>query len=221
MKNPLVVLLLLAVTAVASAAPVPISGLFSTGVDASGNVLPTGSIDPHYTFTVNPDPGHSTNALVLPLSSGWAPNNATSAWIGPVLSMTPNCYPCSDQGLFYYALRFSLSGLDPATASILGSWAADDAGARIFLNGFDTGIAYGQPAYGAVASFAINSGFVAGLNTLTFIVSNSGEGATGLLVRSLTGSAEVAPVPIPAALWLLVSGLLGLAAIGRRVRPAV
>jgi hypothetical protein len=220
MMNRLVALALLALAGAANAAPVPITGLYNTGVDASLNVLPTGSVDPHYTLSPNPDPGNSPNALVLPLSNGWAPNDSTSAWIGPASSLVPNCYPCSVQSLFGYRLSFSLAGLDPATASILGSWAADDSGATIFLNGINTGIFYGAPAYGALASFAITSGFVAGLNTLSFVVSNSGEGPTGLLVRGLAGTADVLPVPIPAALWLLGSGLLGLIGIGRRrVRP--
>ena len=194
----------------------PITGLYNTGVDDSSNALPTGSIDPHYIISNNPDPGGTPTALVLPLSNGWAANDASSAWIGPPTSMVANCWPCSNQGLFTYRLTFSLTGLDPATARIGGQWAADDSGATILLNGVNTGISYDMPAYGALAAFTINTGFVAGLNVLNFVISNSGEGATGMLVRNLGGTAEVAAVPIPAALWLLGSGLLVLVTVGRR-----
>jgi len=55
--------------------------------------------------------------------------------------------------------------------------------------------------------------------TLNFIVFNAAGSVgnpPGLLVSSLSGEAELAAVPIPAAVWLFGSGLLGLIGVARR-----
>jgi hypothetical protein len=218
MKNPLVALALLALAGAASAAPVPITGLYNTGVNNASALLSLGTVDPHYILTVNPNastpsPYVSSNAVVITPASGWVANDSTSQWIGPANNLT-GCGDCN-YGLFTYSLTFSLAGLNPATAQISGLWSADDIGSKIVLNGIDA-VTSPVPVYGALAAFSITSGFTAGLNTLSFIVSNRDEGPTGLLVRNLLGTAEPTPVPIPAAVWLLGSGLLGLFAIGRR-----
>ncbi len=90
----------------------------------------------------------------------------------------------------YRRLTFDLTGLDPTTASISGTGSADDS-AIIRLNGNATGQTF--PAFNVLSTFSITSGFIAGVNTLDFVVSNGGAGPnpTGLLVNSLSGTARL------------------------------
>ena len=74
---------------------------------------------------------------------------------------------------------FDLTGLDASTAILQGILSADD-GTAIFLNGNLVAPLFGT--WTASAPFQINSGFVGGVNTLTFAVQNYGGGPTGLNV---------------------------------------
>lgn len=196
--------------------------LFNTGVDNSGTVLPDGTTpDLHYTLTAP----SGTNITLVRTSAGGFPippylgDNSTSAWIGPN-STSLN----GPGGLYDYQTTFSLAGFNPSTASISGQWSSDNAGIEILLNGVDTGNLgnpYGSPgsySYEHWVSFVINSGFLAGLNTLDFIVQN-GNGAddqfgpTALRVEMI-GSAIA--TPLPAALPLFASGLGALGLLGWR-----
>jgi len=167
-----------------NAAAAPIPGLYYTGVDNTGTVLPVGTSEQHYEMT-----GPSYPATVITASPYWIKPSAGSSWIGP-----SNGNVNDPLGDYSYVLTFDLTGLDPATAVISGGWATDNT-AKILLNGIDTGIS--KPLYGftSLDSFTISSGFVPGTNTLEFVVSNRPEGAgsinpTGLLVANLSGEAS-------------------------------
>lgn len=186
----------------------PIAGLFNTGVDGSGTVLPVGTADPHYSMT-----GPVSGARVITKNALWATPSAGSAWIGPANADTSH-----PSGLYTYLLSFDLTGFDPATASIGGQWATDN-DAIIYLNGVSTGQSKGVLGYTSLAPFGIASGFVAGQNTLEFRVTNSVAGTgiinpTGLLVAGLTGSATRVPEPVSALLF--ATGLVLVATLRRR-----
>ena len=178
----------LVVTAVAglltvlSARAGTVDGLYGTGVDATGTVLPPGSPDRHYALT-----GPISNAVVVErhLSRAdhtWVAAPAGSAWIAP-----SSVNGSSPIGIYRYTLRFELTGLDPTAVELTGEFASDN-GAKIFLNRNDTGWANRSAQYRQITSFSISKGFVAGVNTLEFRVTNgppSSPNPSGLLVANL------------------------------------
>lgn len=213
---------LCAVALPASAAT--ISGLFNTGVLDNGTTAASGSVDLHYSLFSSPDvnfPG--PNAIVAdPIATGyWLANSATSRWIGPAENQGyPSGAANHAAGDYVYRLSFNLTGFDPATAQITGSWAADNSGSALRLNGTVT--ANTTPGYSGLTTFSIASGFIAGINTLDFVVTefaSGGANPTGLRVDGITGTANLAAVPAPAAGWLLGTGLLGVFARRRRRLP--
>lgn len=192
-----------------SAAPTAIPGVFSTGVDQAGFPLPSGFVDPHYTVTASPV--GAVSALATAPFFMWNANTSSSSWIN--ISGIAGDAPA---GTYIYSISFSLNGFDPGTASISGNWNSDNTSA-IVLNGNPTGISHSTPwDFVTFDAFAINSGFVSGLNTLSFVVENLPSDAsnpTGLQVNIL--SATAVAVPEPAALAIL-SSLAAIAVWSRR-----
>jgi hypothetical protein len=159
-----------------------ILGLFNTGVDDLGVVQDVGALELHYIMT-----GPVSCSFVIQTDNVWHVPPVNSAWIGPLINGDIPAPP----GDYNYILTFDLTGLDPANIEITGSMAADNQ-VKIFLNGVYTGISTpGDPGGGDdfrnLHSFTLNSGFVEGINTLNFLVTNLGGGnsPTGLLVTDL------------------------------------
>jgi hypothetical protein len=220
--------------ATTTALSAPITTLHSTG---QGTV---GGIDPHYRITqaIGGLPGFSYTAGghayifstpdgTYPISNGvWALNsyNPTgypqSRWIGPSVNASQNWL----HSFWAYETTFDLSGYDHTTATISGAIAADNA-VEIYLNGNSTGYSFfypGDRGYVTDAfntqTFTLTSGFLPGLNTLTFYVRNGNpcndrSAPTGLRV-AMSGTAELlasAPSEVPEpATW----AVFGMAAVG-------
>ncbi len=199
--------LALAAFAAMAAASVPAAqaqttaiSVFATGVDTSGNSLPSGTLnDPHYTLVSEPSAASSqvqvlTSAFGFPVvPGGWIGDSSTSAWIAP--TNVPFLNGGQAYGGYYdYQTTFTLASFNPANqaASLSGQWAADDSG-TIFLNGVSTGQA--ADGYGAYSPFTLTSGFQSGVNTLDFLVLEDGAGATGLRVDGIGGTVSPAAVP--------------------------
>lgn len=207
-----------ALTAFASlqASAAPITTLFNTGVDAGGAVVAHDTIgDAHYTLTTVPGGTTTTRAITsaggFPIGP-WIGDNAISRWIGPDNDSDLNGPP----GRYVYRTTFDLTGLSPVGAVIQGRWSTDNLGSDIRLNGVLTGNS--SAGFTTWSNFLLNTGFVAGVNTLDFLVGNlpSGNNPTGLRVEFQRSFAN--PVPLPAALPLL-AGALGLFGfVGRRRR---
>ena len=196
-----------------SAAPVTsIPGLFNTGVNDNGEVLPDGSKDPHYQLIL---PGSGIkDAFKIPIDKlpppgTWAIAPMGSAWIGPNAGNASG--PAGD---YSYVLTFDLTGFNSSKVEILGSWASDNS-SRIYLNGKYTDNSRNRLGFRDLISFDIKTGFLSGINTLEFMVNNESSGLTGLVVANLRGTAEV---PIPGSMWLLASSLIILLGFKRRFR---
>jgi hypothetical protein len=96
-----------------------------------------------------------------------------------------------------FRTTFDLTGFDPRTAVIRGSWATDNSGLDIRLNGNSTGIALPTSSgtnYSVLHPIIINDpAFLQqGINTLEFVVEDTG-GVAGFRAE-LTGTAAVAPL---------------------------
>jgi hypothetical protein len=147
---------------VSAAAVAAYPKLFPTGVDALGNALAAGSPDPHYAILLPNQPA----VVVLNNVGTWIPDSATSMWIWETSSGLPVNVTRT------FRTTVDLTGLDPNLVSVLGTWATDNGGIDILINGVSTGNTCG--GFQAYCNFAVNSGFVAGVNTLDFVVTDVG-----------------------------------------------
>jgi hypothetical protein len=90
-----------------------------------------------------------------------------------------------------WTLAFDLTGFDPSTVALSGTWSATP-GMTILLNGAPTGVALPlQASWTTPQPFAIQSGFVSGVNVLHFRAHRMSYEFVGLLVASLGATAEV------------------------------
>lgn len=166
-----------------------LTGLFNTGVDDDGFLIFDGLNDPHYKLVANPDDPAVTEPIVqdstaFPIVGGpWIANSATSVWIGPRFETS-----AAAGGDYDYEIEVNLTGFDPTTAFIAGSWATDNT-AVLLLNGAATGV-QNAGDFGNLSSFRIESGFLSGVNKLVFRVNNASPGYTGLRVDNLRGGAK-------------------------------
>ena len=180
----------------ASAVTMSIQGLYTTGVNNSGQALTGVSPDPHYTLISQPSGGRVTNPpSTLPPNSPlinnggpWVPDNATSRWIGD---------DSSPAGEYIYQTSFILpDDVILSTVVLSGQWTSDNA-AEIFLNGQPTGNTNPYDNFGSFSAFNISSGFLTGTNTLSFVVDNFliPNQPTGLRVGAISGTYEAVPEP--------------------------
>ncbi|MGH9719434.1 MAG: malectin domain-containing carbohydrate-binding protein [Bryobacteraceae bacterium] len=163
--------------------------IYNTGVLSPGVLAQQGSADPHYTLIASADAGFpGPNAFIVinqsPIGAYWLAWGPQSNWIGPQAAAANGNPP----GTYTYRTTFDLTGLDPTTAGLTGNFASDN-NASIRLNGAPAGP--NSLSSSAYTPFTINSGFVAGVNTLDFVVVNGGPLAnpTGLRVE-ISGSAS-------------------------------
>jgi hypothetical protein len=195
---------LLAAGSLVSAHAASISGLSNTGTFASG------SQDTNFVLNGSSF-GYVTKDNVWPVGP-WIANTTTSKWITPSSNQAASFDPYAN-GTYTWSLSFNLAGFDATTASFSGKFAADNS-AIVKLNGVQIGSANSFASY---SNFSANSGFVSGINTLDFVVTNvaqNGGNPTGLRVE-FTAS-NVTPVPEPETYAMLLAGLGLMGVISRR-----
>lgn len=150
-------------------------------------------------------------ALVSAATSSYVPNSATSEWVWDEnRALSP----------VTFTHTFDLTGFNIGTASLTGVWGVDNFGTA-FLNGTAIStIPFGYAAFETLTAYGATGGFVNGLNTLSFVVENPGPYGSSSNPAAFRAEAliEASPVPVPAALPLLVAALASLGALSRRRR---
>lgn len=140
------------------------------------------------------------------------------AWVNSATTPTSNWVWDSAATSFEeltFSYSFDMTGFDVSTAALSGIWAVDNVGTAM-LNG--TAIAtlgfLGSSFDQYNAFSAGNRVFNEGLNTLTFMVEDLG--APGGFRAAFEVTADVAPVPLPAGMSLLLVAIGGLGIAARR-----
>ncbi len=193
-----------------------VTSLFSTGVTSAGTLSPTSTTtgstpvsvaDVHYQVrdasVANSTFGaaYVSDPSQYPISTGnWTANTSKSQWISP--NANPGANFPSDN--YDYRTTFDLSGFNPNTFALNINLAADNY-ADILLNG--TALKTTQGGFNSFTALTFNAGsdvtfrnaLVSGVNTLDFLVHNTG-GPTGLQAQ-VSGTANV---PEPGSVALLV-----------------
>jgi len=187
----------------ATAAAVPITTLYSTGVDSSGVSLAVGSIEQHYQVAAALP---SIFTPVVTSHGAYIANSASSSWIN---------LPGGNSSATYQT-TFDLTGYDVSSASLNLNIAVDNSISDVLINGVSTGfsIAYGYPAFQSWHNLAISNNFLEGLNTLQFLAVNSG--GPGAFRVEASGDADIAKVSEPGTLALFGLGLVGLSLTRKR-----
>jgi hypothetical protein len=195
-----------------------VTGLFNTGVDASGTPLPDGTIgDPHYALVSVP--GGTTDIRVRRASGGfpippWLGDDAVSAWIGP------NNDASVDGPVGAYDYRTTFTAAFGGTLTLTGRWSTDNEGIGISLNGGPPTNPITDPlSFESWHPFTVTGVVTAGVNTLDFLVHNDG-GPTGVRVEFF--QATVVPAP-PGVLLASVGAacLAGFCLLRRPGTPAI
>ena len=168
----------------------PIPGLYNTGLDAQGNrISGNGVPDAHYRVTGQPSvEGHPAYTYYNPAyypteDSQWIGENGAGGYTAPFENGVARSY---------YTLTFDLTGLNPSTARITGSWGVDNYGTA-YINGkpFSTN----TTGFSGPTEFSITSGFKPGINVITFMVEDYGPPAA-FVVSGISGTADRAAPPV-------------------------
>lgn len=182
-------------------------GLFPTGTDANGDLLPGGSADPHYTIAAESAQPPYAQAAVLSYNNYWGSwvTSTTGGWI-----YTSDSADDGSRGWYLFRTFIDLTGLDPSSVRISGKWTCDNYGS-ILLNGADTGNSLGNDTYYNLYDFSINSGFNSGINEIDFRVYFP-DGYDGLFVSEVSATV----VPEPSSILLSGVAIFGFMFVRRR-----
>lgn len=227
--NSLFVAILLGIGVCINTRAISVSGLYNTGVDDSGEVIPLHAVEQHWLVQGPVDTVYRVPIVYQGTGEqAWVTPPEGSAWIGP--NPTDSTWPYDPPGLYVYRLTFSLSfhGLDPSGLLLTGRWASDD-WSKIWLNGQFTGIERTGIASEYLVDFTIQGIFVDGVNILEFHVENFNwpqypqGNPTGLLVADLQavyrGLSLPPPVTVPEGGHSFVCFFCGLVSLAA-VRPS-
>jgi Tc toxin complex TcA C-terminal TcB-binding domain len=180
----------------------PVPGLHSTGIAATGPGLP-GATDRHWTIIRNPS--DIKPAFITHPNSSWLANSTNSQWIAPQPDESAAADP---HDTYTYRTMVDLSGFDSGSAEIDLNVAVARQVTDIQANGVSLGV---PPATGSQAFTAIKlkSGLSSGLNLLdfvmkNFVMQNDPPAASGLRVEFASSSIKVSPDGTRFSEWFLI-----------------
>lgn len=176
--------------------PAAIPAVRSTGTDANGVLLPDGATDPNWTITAKPGVAGTFPAFATKPDPLWFPNRNNSRWI----STKPDATQGDTPGNYTYRTTFDLTGFDHTTVQIRMQVSVDDELVDVKLNNQSLGLKI--PANNGLPfrishGMQITSGFVAGVNTLEFIVNNANTVINPTAIQAQLEFATVRPLPFP------------------------
>lgn len=190
------------------------------GLNNTGAGFAAGTQDTNYavsgTSAVGPYGYVSANGS-FPLAGNWLANDATSSWLTLTSDQGQSFDPISD-GTYTWTTTFDLTGYDATTASFNGRFLADNS-IIATLNGNQIGTVDSFTTWGSFSATA--SSFVAGVNTLSFVLTNtalSSGNPAGLRVEFLSSNVAAVPEADTYALMLAGLGLMGF--VARRKKAA-
>jgi len=181
----------------ADAVPIPFT-MYNTGLAAEGSTDPNWTVSPPGGAAFIPVTG------IYPLTVPWLSNASSppSKWIQPNNGDQTND---PQNAFFTFTTTFDLTGYNAATAAFEFRVSVDNVlnPGSVQLNG--NPVAFSFAGFGAFSAWVpVNSGFVPGMNTLTFRVLNQGGvggNPTGLRVEFRNALAEAVPEPATLALF--------------------
>ena len=194
----------------AVAAPITVH---NTGVDSTDTLVAPGAQTSFWTLLSAPvGATEAFGSDPFRFNCCYVADSGVSAWVAP--NSDGNA---SVGGFYVYELLVNLASFDLSMTSISGMFSTDNNG-FIRVNGGPDAATTGFADFGALHAFTLNSGFVAGINSIQ-VGANNGGNPTAFRVEF--SSAEGRPidataVPEPASLLLVGSGIAGMVARRRR-----
>jgi hypothetical protein len=172
-----------------------VAGVFSTGVDASGNLAADGATDLHWIIGSSADPvNQGPDAIIInPAQSPvppWLAAGPKSKWLAPRADQNVG----NAEGNFTYQTFFDLTDVEAASFRLTGQLTVDNSMVDVLVNGVSQGISGG--GFTTWLPFTLTNGFVSGPNTIDFIINNAPATPNPTAFRAdLTGLVAIAPKP--------------------------
>jgi hypothetical protein len=149
-----------------------VPGIYGTGLNNDGTLAADSSIDLHWILGSSADLTNTgPDAIVIDQGNSpvgpWIAAGPRSKWIAPRADQNGG----NAEGNYTYQTFFDLTGVDMCTFRLAGQFAVDNSLLDIVVNGVSQGVSGG--GFTSFTPFVVTNGFVAGPNTVDFIINNA------------------------------------------------